>query len=48
MEQFELLLSVLRAFGIIATGHFKNFHFQNKAKCKKPFCVNEFYLHENK
>ena len=42
MEQLELLSSVLRAFGNIAMGHFQNFHFQKKAKYKKPFCVNEF------
>ena len=37
MEQLELLSSVQRAFGNIAITHFQNFHFQNKAKCKKPF-----------
>ena len=25
------------AFGNITMGHFQNFHFQNKAKCKNPF-----------
>ena len=37
MEKSELLSSVLRAFGNIAIGHLQNFHFQNKAKSKKPF-----------
>ena len=37
MEQSELLSSILTAFGNISIGNFQNFHFQNKAKCKKPF-----------